>query len=148
MILFISYDVIEMIKHEWMDEWEMDVEEWKRTECIYTLLCIKYVTNESLLYSTRGEGPVCETDHQAEFDASIRVLKASALGQPRGMGWGRWAVGFRMGTHVHPWLIHVSRSVQLLSRVRLSASPWTAACHVNVWQKPPQYCKAISLQLK
>ena len=29
------------------------------------------------------------------------------------------------GTHVHPWLIHV-----------------------NVWQKPPQYCKAISLQLK
>ena len=28
-------------------------------------------------------------------------------------------------THVHPWLIHV-----------------------NVWQKPPQYCKVISLQLK
>jgi len=21
-------------------------------------------------------------------------------------------------------------------------------CHVNVWQKPPQYCKVISLQLK
>ena len=29
------------------------------------------------------------------------------------------------GTHVHPWLIHV-----------------------NVWQKPLQYYKAISLQLK
>ena len=29
------------------------------------------------------------------------------------------------GTHVHPWLIHV-----------------------NVWQKPPQYCKVISLELK
>ena len=29
------------------------------------------------------------------------------------------------GTHAHPWLIHV-----------------------NVWQKPPQYCKVISLQLK
>ena len=28
------------------------------------------------------------------------------------------------GTHVNPWLIHV-----------------------NVWQKPLQYCKAISLQL-
>ena len=28
-------------------------------------------------------------------------------------------------THVHPWLIHV-----------------------NVWQKPPQYCKVISLQLR
>ena len=34
--------------------------------------------------------------------------------------------GFRiMGTHVHPWLIHV-----------------------DVWQKTPQYCKVISLQLK
>ena len=29
------------------------------------------------------------------------------------------------GTHVHPWLIHV-----------------------NIWQKPPQYCKVIRLQLK
>ena len=24
--------------------------------------------------------------------------------------------------------------------------PWLI--HVNVWQKPPQYCKVISLQLK
>jgi len=32
---------------------------------------------------------------------------------------------FRMGKHGHPRLIHV-----------------------NVWQKPPQYCKVISLQLK
>ena len=29
------------------------------------------------------------------------------------------------GAHVHPWLIHV-----------------------DVWQKPPQYCKVIVLQLK
>ena len=35
-------------------------------------------------------------------------------------------VEFRTGgTHVHPWLIHV-----------------------DVWQKPPQYCKVIILQLK
>ena len=33
--------------------------------------------------------------------------------------------GSGWGTHVHPWLIHV-----------------------NVWQKPPQYCKVISLELK
>ena len=33
--------------------------------------------------------------------------------------------GSEWGTHVHPWLIHV-----------------------NVWQKPLQYCKVISLQLK
>ena len=43
-------------------------------------------------------------------------------------GWGGEEDGgrFRMrGTHVHPWLIHV-----------------------YVWQKPPQYCKVIILQLK
>ena len=33
--------------------------------------------------------------------------------------------GSELGTHVHPWLIHV-----------------------NVWQKPLQYCKGISLQLE
>ena len=41
------------------------------------------------------------------------------------MGWGgRWEGGSGWGTHVNPWLIHV-----------------------NVWQKPLQYCKVISLQL-
>ena len=43
----------------------------------------------------------------------------------RGMGWGEWwEGGSGWGTHVNPWLIHV-----------------------NVWQKPLQYCKVISLQL-
>ena len=28
---------------------------------------------------------------------------------PRGMGWGgRWEGGSGWGTHVHPWLIHIS----------------------------------------
>ena len=36
----------------------------------------------------------------------------------------RWKGGSGWGTHVNPWLIHV-----------------------NVWQKPLQYCKVISLQL-
>ena len=41
------------------------------------------------------------------------------------MGWGgRWGGGSGWGTHVNPWLIHV-----------------------NVWRKPLQYCKVISLQL-
>ena len=43
-------------------------------------------------------------------------------------GWDREGGGRRFqdgGAHVHPWLNHV-----------------------NVWQKPPQYCKVISLQLK
>ena len=54
-----------------------------------------------------------------------QVLGAGALGRPRGMGWGeRWEGGSGWGTHVNPWPIHD-----------------------NVWQKPLQYCKVISLQL-
>ena len=54
----------------------------------------------------------------------IRALVACI--QPgQGMGWGeRWERGSGWGTHVNPWLIHV-----------------------NVWQKPLEYCKVISLQL-
>ena len=44
-----------------------------------------------------------------KFDAWNRVLKASALGQPRGMGWGRrWDEGSGWGNTWHPWLIHVN----------------------------------------
>ena len=69
---------------------------------------------------------ICEIDHQSRFDAWDRVLRAGALGGPWGKGWGgRWEWGSGWGTHIHPWLIHV-----------------------NAWQKPPQYCKVISLQLK
>ena len=54
-----------------------------------------------------------------------QVLRAGALGIPRGMGWrGRQEGGSGWGTHVNSWLIHV-----------------------NVWQKPLQYYKVISLQL-
>ena len=54
-----------------------------------------------------------------------QVLRAGALGRPRGMGWGgRQEWGSRWRAHVNPWLIHV-----------------------NVWQTPLQYCKVISLQL-
>ena len=54
-----------------------------------------------------------------------QVLRAGALGRPRGMGWEeRREGGSGWGTHVNRWLIHV-----------------------NVWQKPLQYCKVISLQL-
>ena len=54
-----------------------------------------------------------------------QVLRAGALGRPRGMAWGGRREGESgWGTHVNPWLIHV-----------------------NVWQKPLQYCKVIGLQL-
>ena len=54
-----------------------------------------------------------------------QVLGAGAMGRPRGIGWrGRWEEGSGWGIYVNPWLIHV-----------------------NVWQKPLQHCKVISLQL-
>ena len=54
-----------------------------------------------------------------------QVLMAGALGRPRRMGWGmRREGGSGWGTHVNPWLTQV-----------------------NVWQKPLQYCRVISLQL-
>ena len=54
-----------------------------------------------------------------------QVLRAGALGRPRGIGWrGRQEGGLGWGIPVNPWLIHV-----------------------NVWQKALQYCKVISLQL-
>ena len=60
----------------------------------------------------------------------VRCMKQGTQSQSTGTmlrdGMGREvAVGFRMGTHGHSWLIHV-----------------------DVWQKPLQYCKVISLQLK
>ena len=61
----------------------------------------------------------------AQVGGMRQMLRAGALGRPRGMGWGgRWEGGLGWGTHVNPWLIHV-----------------------NVWQNPLQYCKVISLQL-
>ena len=61
----------------------------------------------------------------AQVGCLRQVLRAGALGRPRGMGWrGRWERWSGWGIHVNPWLIHV-----------------------NVWQKPLQYCKVISLQL-
>ena len=61
----------------------------------------------------------------AQVGCMRQVLRAGALGWPRGMGWGgRREGGSGWGTHVNPWLIHV-----------------------NAWQKPLPYCKVISLQL-
>ena len=61
----------------------------------------------------------------AQAGCMRQVLRAGALGRPRGMEWrGRQEGGSGWGAHVNPWLIHV-----------------------NVWHNPLQYCKVISLQL-
>ena len=43
------------------------------------------------------------------FDTGYRRLGAGARGWSREMIWGgRWEGGSGLGTHVHPWLIHVN----------------------------------------
>ena len=38
-----------------------------------------------------------------------QVLRAGALGRPRGIGWrGRREGGLGRGTHANPWLIHIN----------------------------------------
>ena len=61
----------------------------------------------------------------SQVGCTRQVLGSGSLGRPRGMRLGgRWDGGSGWGTHVNPWLIHI-----------------------NIWQKPLQYCKVISLQL-
>ena len=51
---------------------------------------------------------IYEMNLQSMFDAGYRMLGAGALGWPREMVWGgRWEGGSGLGTHVHPWWIHV-----------------------------------------
>ena len=66
-----------------------------------------------------------ETDHQPRLDAWDKcsdLVHWEDSERSGGEGGGRGESGW--GIHVYPWLIHV-----------------------NVWQKPLQYCKVISLQL-
>ena len=57
--------------------------------------------------------------------SQLKILHAKTKTYPEGWdGIGRQEGGSGWGTHVNPWLFHV-----------------------NVWQKPLQYCKVISLQL-
>ena len=80
--------------------------------------CSERITLKQVYYQGWNRSP-------APAGCMRQVLRAGALGRPRGMGWGgRQEEGSGWGTHVNPWLIHV-----------------------NVWQKPLQYCKVISLQL-
>ena len=80
--------------------------------------CSERTASKHVYYQVWNRSPV-------EVGCMRLVLGAGALGWPRGMGWrGRWERDSGRGTHVNPWL-----------------------SHVNVWQKPLQYCKLISLQL-
>ena len=80
--------------------------------------CFKRTASKHVYYRGWNRPP-------AQVGCMRQVLGAGVLGSPRGMGWGgRLEGGLGWGTHENPWLIHV-----------------------NVWDKPLQYCKVISLQL-
>ena len=80
--------------------------------------CFKRTASKHVYYLWWNRSP-------AQAGCMRQVLGPGALGRPRGIGWRRrWEGGSGWETHVTPWLIHV-----------------------NVWQKPLQYCKVISLQL-
>ena len=80
--------------------------------------CLEGTASKHVYYQRWNRSP-------AQAGCMRQVLGPGELGRPRGIGWrGRWEGGSGWGIHVHPRLIHV-----------------------NVWQKPLQYCKVISLQL-
>ena len=80
--------------------------------------CCKRTASKHVYYLGWNRSP-------AQVGCMRQVLGPGALGRPRGIRWrggGRGESGW--GIHVYPWLIHV-----------------------NVWHKPLQYCKVISLQV-
>ena len=94
------------------------------TQCFYykwekaRVGCFQRTASKHVYYLGWNRSP-------AQMGGMRQVLGLCALGRPRGIWWrGRWEGGSGWGTHVNPWLIHV-----------------------NVWQKPLQYCKVLSLQL-
>ena len=69
---------------------------------------------------------ICKTESQWEFAVLYRELNLVLCDNLE--GWDRWETGGRFKreeTYLYLWLIHV-----------------------DVWQKPRRYCKAIILQLK
>ena len=66
---------------------------------------------------------MCEINDQCNLMHEARCSKPALWDNSEGWNWEGGGRGIQAGeTHMHPWLIHV-----------------------DVWQKPPQYCKKIIL---
>ena len=63
---------------------------------------------KSLLMKVKEESEKVGLKHNIH-GCMRQVLRAGALGRPKGMGWGgRWEGGSGWGTRINPWLIHVN----------------------------------------
>ena len=72
--------------------------------CFVYMGCSERIALKQVYYQGWNRSP-------AQVGCMRQVLRAGALGRPRGMGWGgreRWEGGSKRGTHVNPWLIHVN----------------------------------------
>ena len=110
--------IISLLLHSFIRQWTFNL-----------FPCLTAVNNVAVGWSERTASKhvyyLGRNRSPAQVGCMRQVLGAGALGWPRGMGWGgRWEGASGWGTHINPWLIHV-----------------------NVWQKPLQSCKVISLQL-
>ena len=94
------------------------------------------VKNRLLDYVGKGKGGmICENSTETCILPHVKQMtRASSMHKAghsklvlwdKPEGWPGEGGGFKMGGHVYPRLTHV-----------------------NVWQKSPQHCKVISLQLK
>ena len=70
----------------------------------------------------------------AQVGCMRQVLRAGALGRPRGMGWsGRREGGSGRGTHVNPWLIHVNEGRILKHSLFLASPKLLALWHIQFY---------------
>ena len=69
------------------------------------------------------------------------------LGENGALSTAEFVEFFVQRSYNEVWLLHVAREGKIIrdSGWGTHVNPWLI--HVNVWQKPLQYCKVISLQL-
>ena len=119
---FKMYGIVRCIKSYWKSS-KLRAE--KRPLTLMTWRSLIYFAKTNVIKTSILSSVKQITSPGWMHETHASVLRAGALGRPRGMGWGgRREGGSGWGTHVNLWLIHV-----------------------NVWQKPLQYYKVISLQL-
>ena len=100
---------------------------WEKSIETCMLPYVKQMTSASSMHEAEHSKPVlCFMHWTCTGQCMKQSTQSQCSGTTQKLGWDGGGCGVQdWGTRVHPWLIHV-----------------------NVWQKPSQYCKVIILQLK